>query len=118
MVDNDKDAYTVIKIGLEHVGFEVHGFTDPIEALAHMEKGCNTCKLLVTDIRMPNMTGFELVRRVKKLRPEMKIVMMTAFEVNLSELQDVLPSMPVDNLIRKPFMPSKLVEVIKSILSS
>jgi CheY-like chemotaxis protein len=115
VVDDDADILAVIKMGLQLAGYAVHGFTDPIEALTHIERGCKDCELLVSDVRMPKMTGFEIIKRVKELRPEMKIVLMTAFEVNLTELQDVLPSMSVDSVIRKPFVPSKLIETIKPI---
>jgi len=116
LVDDDKDIHTITKLGLERAGYQVHGFTDPFEAVTHLEQGCKDCDLLITDIRMPHMTGFELVRKVKELRPEMKIIMMTAFEVNMVELHAVLPSAPVDNVIRKPFMPSKLMEIITPLL--
>ena len=72
---------------------------------------------MVTDIRMPQMSGFQLVRRVNAIRPDMKIVMMTAFEVNMSEFQSMFPNSPVDRVLRKPFVPSKLAEVINELYS-
>ena len=116
VVDDDNDVFTIIKMGFEKAGYAVHGFNDPIEALTHIQEGCKECELLLTDIRMPKMTGFELVRHVKKLRPEMKVVMMTAFEVNMTEIHAVFPTMPIDNVIRKPFVPSKLIEIINPLL--
>jgi CheY-like chemotaxis protein len=59
---------------------------------------------------MHALTGFQLVRRVKDLRPEMKVIMMTMFEVNKQEFEAVFPSTPIDGVIRKPFTPSHLVE--------
>ena len=115
-MDDDEDCFRVLRMGLEKGGYEVHGFTYPIEALLHIEQGCTDCELLVTDVCMPSMSGFELVRGVRALRPEMKVIMMTAFEVSLHELHKVLPTLQVDGVIRKPFMPSKLVEMIKPIL--
>jgi DNA-binding NtrC family response regulator len=115
VVDDDKDILTVTSTALELFGFEVHGFSDPIVALQHVENGCEDCEVLVSDIKMPNMTGFQLVRRTKELRPDMKVIMMTAFEVNKPEFESVFPSTPVDNVMRKPFLPSQLAEVIKEI---
>ncbi|MDQ3909716.1 MAG: response regulator [Thermoproteota archaeon] len=60
---------------------------------------------MLSDIRMPALTGFQLVRKVKELRPEMKVIMMTMFEVNKRELEAVFPSTPRDAVIRKPFVP-------------
>lgn len=57
---------------------------------------------------MLGMDGFELVRRVKMLRPEMNVVMMMAFEVNKREFEQVFPSTPVENVLSKPFVPHLL----------
>ena len=70
IVDEDTDTLTVIRRGLEHVGFKVHAFVDPLVALHHVENDCKYCQVLVSDIRMPALTGFQLVRKVKDLRPE------------------------------------------------
>jgi DNA-binding NtrC family response regulator len=110
--DDDKDILITLSRGLERSDFEIHGFSDPVMALQHVEDGCEECEVLVTDVRMPNMNGFQLVRRIREIRPEMKVVMMTAFEGNKTELETVFPSMNVDYVIRKPFAPSKLVDVI------
>jgi DNA-binding NtrC family response regulator len=72
--------------------------------------------VLVSDIRMPALTRFQLVGRVKDLRPEMKVIMMTMFEVNKREFEAVFPSIPIDGVKRKPFTPSHLVEKIQGFL--
>ncbi len=110
IVDDDIDTLTVTGRSLEHAGFEVHAFADPLTALQHIQKDCKYCQVLVSDIRMPALTGFQLVRRIKDLRPEMKIIMMTMFEVNKREFEAVFLSIPIDGVIRKPFTPSHLVE--------
>lgn len=67
---------------------------------------------------MPALTGFQLVRRVKDLRPEMKVIMMAMFEVNKQEFEAVFPSNPIDGVIRKPFTLSHLVEKIRGFLDT
>jgi DNA-binding NtrC family response regulator len=113
LVDDEKDTFVALKLALELAGFEVHGFTDPIDALMHIKLGCRDCKLLLTDVRMPRMSGYELGSRVKSIRPDMKVVIMTAFDVDLPALYKALPTFPADNVIRKPLLPSKLAEIIK-----
>ena len=71
---------------------------------------------MVSDIRMPALTRFQLVGRVKDLRPETKVIMMTIFEVNKPEFEAVFPSIPIDGVIRTPFTPSHLVEKIRGFL--
>jgi DNA-binding NtrC family response regulator len=74
--------------------------------------------VLVSDIRMPALMRFQLAGRVKDLRPEMKVIMMTMFEVNKREFEAVFPSIPIDGVIRKPFTPSHLVEKIRGFLGT
>jgi DNA-binding NtrC family response regulator len=118
IVDDDIDILTVTGRSLEHAGFKVHAFVDPLMALHHVRNDCKYCQVLVSDIRMPGLTGFQLVRKVKDLRPEMKVIMMTMFEVNKPEFEAVFPSTPIDAVIRKPFTPSQLVEKIRGFLGA
>jgi DNA-binding NtrC family response regulator len=118
IVDDDIDILTVTGRSLEHAGFKVHAFVDPVTALHHVRNDCKYCQVLVSDIRMPGLTGFQLVRKVKDLRPEMKVIMMTMFEVNKPEFEAVFPSTPIDAIIRKPFTPSQLVEKIRGFLDA
>jgi DNA-binding NtrC family response regulator len=118
IVDDDIDILTVTGRSLEHAGFKVHAFVDPLMALHHVRNDCKYCQVLVSDIRMPGLTGFQLVRKVKDLRPEMKVIMMTMFEVNKPEFEAVFPSTPIDAIIRKPFTPSQLVEKIRGFLDA
>ena len=115
VVDDDRDILTVASKGLERTGYQVHSFSDPVRALQHVEEGCKQCSVIVSDVRMPEMTGFQLIRRVKELRPDIRIVLMTAFDLNKSEFETVFPSTPVDNVMRKPFVASQLSEAIKAI---
>ena len=118
IVDDDIDILTVTGRSLEHAGFKVHAFVDPLTALHHVQNDCKYCQVLVSDVRMPALTGFQLVRKVKDLRPEMKVIMMTMFEVNKPEFEAVFPSTPIDAVIRKPFTPSQLVEKIRGLLGA
>ena len=118
IVDDDIDILTVTGRSLEHAGFKVHAFVDPLTALHHVQNDCKYCQVLVSDIRMPGLTGFQLVRKIKDLRPEMKVIMMTMFEVNKPEFEAVFPSTPIDAVIRKPFTPSQLVEKIRGFLGA
>ena len=117
LVDDDKDILRSVRMGLEREGFEVHGFSDSIQALSHVEMGCKDCKAIISDIMMPNINGFQLVRRVMELRPEMKVILMTAFEVSMHEFHSVFPSTPLDYVVRKPFSPSMLAEKVKQLIS-
>ena len=72
--------------------------------------------LILTDIRMPKMNGFELYRRIKEKNPSMKIAFITAFEINKDEFNKVLPSIDVKDFIIKPISMSDLIVKLKSIV--
>jgi len=97
---------------LEQSGRIVHGFTDPEKALNHATD-CKECGIIVSDVRMPIMSGFQLVRAVKKVHPEIKVVLMTAFEIQQKEWQKTLPSTEVDQFLTKPFKIAELAEAIE-----
>ena len=86
---------------MESAGYESQSFTDPAMALEYFRENSSICPLVVTDIRMPGMNGFELARVIKRIRPDTTIVFMTAFEVNRSEFERVFPSLHVDGFIQK-----------------
>jgi len=118
IVDDDIDTLTVTGRSLQYAGFTVHAFADPLIALHHIQKDCKYCQVLVSDIRMPALTGFQLVRKIKDLRPEMKVMLMTMFEVNKPEFEAVFPSTPIDDVIRKPFTSSQLLDKIRGLLGT
>jgi response regulator RpfG family c-di-GMP phosphodiesterase len=57
---------------------------------------------------MPQMTGFEFIREVRKIIPSTKVILMTAFEISKSEFDIVHPSTQVDALLRKPLYGSTI----------
>jgi DNA-binding NtrC family response regulator len=109
LVDDEPDIVNVITMMLEQHGHVVHGFIDPIKALAHPKKS----DVIISDVRMPGMNGFQLVKAAKKINPALKVVLMTAFEINKNEWQKTLPSTEVDQFLLKPVRASQLIEVIE-----
>ena len=65
LVDDEADVIEILKVGLEDNGFKVDAFTDPELALSSFKAG--TYDLLLLDVRMPKMNGFELYEQIKKL---------------------------------------------------
>ncbi len=66
IVDDESDITSALKIYLELQGFQVDAFTDPADALARFKAGFY--HLLILDIKMPEMNGFELYKEIKKER--------------------------------------------------
>jgi len=113
VVDDQLDAALLIKRVLERNGWNVKEFTDPVLALNYVREHSMNYDAVLSDIRMPGISGFELVKSAKAVNPEIKIFLMTAFEIRIAEMKKVLPSVEVDGLIEKPVSMTMLVSLIE-----
>src|SRR5919112_428317 len=102
VVDDDSDIAHVIKQGLQKNGFLVSAFTNPEEALKNFQSNSGDYCLMLSDIRMPGMSGIRLARKVKEINPNVKVVLMTSFEIRDNEFSKVFPSTHVDGFVQKP----------------
>ena len=120
VVDDEKDILRIIKRDLEannNNTFKVDTFCSSELALQAFDSHPKDYyDLILTDIRMPKMNGFELYRRIKEKNPSMKIAFITAFEINKEEFNKVLPSIDVKDFIIKPVSMSDLIVKLKSIV--
>ncbi|CAN5440369.1 hypothetical protein BH18THE2_BH18THE2_02670 [soil metagenome] len=120
VVDDERDILRIIKRDLEanNNTFTVDIFYSSEQALQAFEGlPKDYYDLILTDIRMPKMNGFELYRRIKEKNPAMKIAFITAFEINKEEFNKVLPSIDVKDFIIKPISMSDLIIKLKSIVT-
>jgi YesN/AraC family two-component response regulator len=120
VVDDEKDILRIIKRDLEADtnSFRVDTFSSSELALqAFDNRPKDYYDLILTDIRMPKINGFELYRRIKEKNPSMKIAFITAFEINKEEFNKVLPSIDVKDFIIKPISMSHLIVKLKSIVN-
>ena len=119
VVDDERDILSIVKRGLESKNrFQVETFIDAESALESLkENSVEYYDLVLTDIRMPKINGFELYRRIKESNPHMKIVFITAFEINKDEFSKVIPSVDVIDFISKPVSMSTLITKLNSILN-
>jgi two-component system response regulator YesN len=72
--------------------------------------------VVVSDIRMPALSGIQLARKVKEVNPNVKVVLMTAFEIRDNEFSTVFPSTSVDGFVQKPIGIGHLTNKILSII--
>ena len=119
IVDDESDILSVIKRGLEsNNDFRVETFSKGDEAINNFQNHPpKYYDLVITDIRMPKINGFDLYRRIKENDPNMKIAFITAFEINKEEFSKVIPSVDVIDFISKPVSMSTLITKLNSILN-
>jgi len=114
-VDDDSDIVTLIEQVLQRHRFKVSAFTDPAMALEDFKVNCKDCSIILSDIRMPGMNGYEFVRKLKEIDNQIKVILMTAFEINDREFHNLLPDIKIDAFLQKPFHMQQLNEVIEKI---
>jgi DNA-binding response OmpR family regulator len=114
LVDDERDISTVVKKGLERVGFKVRAFDNPLNVLSKFEAGSYDVALL--DIRMPSMNGFELYKKLRERDSKIKVCFITAFEMYEEEFKKLFPSYQVRCFIKKPIKLTDLMAEIEKIL--
>ena len=116
IVDDDSDIVQVLKMGLLKNGFSVEAFTNPEEALQSFKSDAESYCLVLSDVRMPSISGIQLSKKVKEVNPNVKVVLMTAFEIKDNEFSKVFPSTHVDGFVQKPIGIKDLANKILSII--
>ena len=121
VVDDEVDITTIFKLALEKVNLHVDVYNDPLLALTDYKAGMYD--LLLFDIRMPGMNGFELYRKIKDIEEEEKkvkngkprVCFITAYEEFRSEFKETFPTVEeVDCFLRKPIPMPDLIKKVKS----
>jgi CheY-like chemotaxis protein len=117
VVDDEPDNASIFTMGLEDEGFEVDTFTDSPLALSMVQTG-KKYDLLILDIQMPDMNGFDLYEEVKKIDNKVKVCFLTAFgEGYTEEFGRRFPSSSPDiNFIRKPIRVNDLVKKVNEMI--
>ena len=114
LVDDEQDIVNSVKRWLQTDGFKVYGFTNPLQALEYFQNNSGDIDLVLSDIRMQKMNGYELVKRIKAIRPETRVVFMTALEFN-EDMSKIVPPIEIDGFMLKPGSLENLVNTIESI---
>lgn len=116
VVDDEEGIRSLTKRCLEHHGFEVSTAADGLQALDLMTQDPSRYSLVLIDISMPNMSGPELLDRVRELRPTMPIVMSSGYEKKETMVRINLVGRCA--FLRKPYVVQDLVDkVIEAQLS-
>ncbi len=113
IIDDDRSIVRLCQRLLERATYEVFASTDPLEALQILEG--RKVDLLLADIRMPVMDGFELIERARRVQPDLAVLVMTGFGTVDTAVQALYKG--VDGLILKPFEnTADLVQAVQRVL--
>src|SRR5215831_10807197 len=116
VLDDEPDVGYVFKLGLQRIlGSDVFVFTDPFLALEDFQIHSDRYGLVISDVRMPAMNGYEFATRVKHINPDIKICLMSAFEVK-DLVSNPVNSLNIDEFLQKPLSLQRLAEVVGNML--
>ena len=112
IIDDDEDILNLFHDFLIKEGYDVVTFLEPLKALKEIQDNPTLYSLVITDIRMPGISGIELVKRISTVNENLKVILMSAFEVN----GDSLRELPCSEHLQKPIRMKTLAKTIRQIL--
>lgn len=120
IIDDEADITLTLKAGIDthnknndaNKRIEVYTFNDPLAALSEFRP--HFYDLLLIDINMPNLNGFEVCERMLKMDINVRVCFMTSGEVNREALGEIHPAISLGCFIKKPITMDYLVNRIKA----
>jgi DNA-binding response OmpR family regulator len=115
LVEDEADIAMAFKIVLESARLTVDSFTDPLTALNNFKSGLYD--LIMIDIVLPDMNGFELYSRIKRLDDKVNVCFITASELYYEEIRKkAFPELDTSHFIKKPISNEELISRVKNML--
>ncbi|MCK9296729.1 MAG: cache domain-containing protein [Desulfobulbaceae bacterium] len=115
-VDDEEFIVDIAQQMLEMLGYRVVGKTDSREAFAYFKEHAGEVDLVITDFTMPHMTGLDLAKEIRKIRPELPILLCTGYNTGFSEAE--LKEAGINAFILKPVVRKELAGVVRKVLDS
>lgn len=112
VLDDELEIVSLIKHFLQRHGYHVFGFTDPMLAIEHFIFNSRNYSLVVCDVRMPAINGFECVKKIREIVPSIKVILMSAFDINDPLYIGLSSSLKINGFIQKPFSLKELIIII------
>jgi len=115
IVDDDSDISMIFADALRGIdGISVFTFNDSLEALKHFTNNKEEYILVICDLMMPRLDGLDLVKKIKKLRPKTRTMIISGYEIEPGELQIDINKGIIDKIIQKPISMNGLRQEVKN----
>ena len=113
LIDDELSIIRLVQLTLERLGYSVTSRVSSIEALEIFKKNPDKFDMIISDMSMPGMTGDQLAHEIKKIRPEIPIIICTGFSerINKEKAQEI----GVDGFLMKPIVKSEVAATIRKI---
>lgn len=117
VIDDEIELANLFKTHLQKVGFDTISFTDPRVALEYVRDNSKTFSLILTDLRMPHMSGIDLAAEIRKIDEKIKIVLITAFMTEDLIDDHRFINAKIDRVLQKPIKFTELRNSIAQLLN-
>jgi len=115
IVDDDSDISMIFADALRGIdGISVFTFNDSLEALKHFTNNKEEYILVICDLMMPRLDGLDLVKKIKKLSPKTRTMIISGYEIEPGELQIDINKGIIDKIIQKPISMNGLRREVKN----
>jgi DNA-binding NtrC family response regulator len=95
-------------------GFSVSAFTNPLIAFEHFKVNKKSYVLIISDLRMPSLDGIGLIKKVKNMNPDIRTILVTAFEVDDNIFEQYTRENIIDGFLQKPITLRDLVTEVEN----
>lgn len=113
VVDDEQELANLYKEFIKEIGYDAVSFTNPMLALEHYTQCFNKYSLILTDLRMPGMSGIELANKIRELNPKVKIFLTTAFDINDIKNHKNFQEAKINRILQKPINLSTLKKFVE-----
>jgi DNA-binding NtrC family response regulator len=114
IIDDEIDITDLFQEALRGIyGISVIGFNDPLVALEHFKTNNKNYALVMTDLRMPSLSGLELLKKVKNLNPNVRTILITGYEMENNIIQEYANKRIIDSFIEKPVTIKRLCQRVR-----
>nr|WP_319575820.1 PAS domain-containing protein [uncultured Desulfobacter sp.] len=114
LIDDEEPIARLGKLILERLGYRVSKQTNPIEALILFKENPDSFDLIISDMNMPNMTGFQLAKEIKYIRNDIPFIICTGFSDKIDEKKADVSG--IESILMKPVIKSEMAQTVRSVL--
>ena len=114
VIDDEWDIVQLYRDAILASGFTVYAFTNPLIALEHFRANSKSYALIISDLRMPGVDGIGLITKVKEINPDIRTLLITAFDVEDRVFHRYKKENLIDGILQKPITMKNLVTEVEN----
>ncbi len=115
VVDDEEAILAIMRSTLENYGYEVLTAASGLEAVGKFNRNSDAVHVIITDLAMPFMDGRTAIQALRKIRPDVKIIVASGSE---KEMEDLRKTVTTDGFLPKPFTNQNLLETVHKVLAT